>query len=475
MNKNNLIIISFLIVFILVSIIILNPFNIQNNPNETVLFDADDDGTPDDFDDFPDDPNETKDSDVDGIGDNEDDFPFDPDEWKDTDGDKVGDNSDEYPNDPNEWRDTDEDGIGDNSDINPYVNLSVTLSIDKIKLIKKVDLFKWGQIYLDVSVGPVSETFDNNGKRWFVQLNKEQTINKQLTYDIPDDTDEKFTEIEIVVYDYDLIREVLGEKQIVDINEDSSENSIKINFDNTLNQIVYKNPSEGNDAIIWFEITSPNPIEPDEQVYDIEYKWTYKNKLWKLEIQIPVETYKNYVDSTINRIPQKSINIKEAMSKFVTYDEKIIIDLADKLLEFANTEGYTEIETANFILRFTQEIIEYELDFDTQGCDEYWRFPVESLVDQQGDCEDSSVLYSSIMESLGYDTALLFYTWDNPEGERIGHLSVGLNIDEASGTFVTDDDGAKYYYCETTTKGYTVGKLPPDLREKSIKEIIKIE
>jgi hypothetical protein len=56
------------------------------------------------------------DIDNDGVPDDADDFPTDPDETTDTDGDGVGDNSDVFPSDPNEWLDSDADDVGDNAD-----------------------------------------------------------------------------------------------------------------------------------------------------------------------------------------------------------------------------------------------------------------------------------------------------------------------------------------------------------------------
>ena len=80
--------------------------------------DRDNDGVPDAFDDFPDDPTETTDSDGDGVGDNSDAFPDDPTETEDRDNDGYGDNRDAFPDDDSEWLDSDDDGVGDNSD--PY-------------------------------------------------------------------------------------------------------------------------------------------------------------------------------------------------------------------------------------------------------------------------------------------------------------------------------------------------------------------
>ena len=111
--------------------------------------DDDDDGTPDNDDDFPNDPSETTDTDNDGVGNNldEDD---DGDGWNDTqeldcnsdplsssstpldtdgdslcdelddddDGDGYLDSDDDFPRDDTEWIDTDNDGIGNNQDTN---------------------------------------------------------------------------------------------------------------------------------------------------------------------------------------------------------------------------------------------------------------------------------------------------------------------------------------------------------------------
>ncbi|OUS25774.1 hypothetical protein A9Q99_20175 [Gammaproteobacteria bacterium 45_16_T64] len=98
------------------------------------LPDQDNDGTPDSFDAFPNDPTEQQDSDSDGVGDNADAFPNDPTESADLDNDGTGDNTDTdrdgdgvdndvdlFPYDPTESADTDGDGFGDNSDPQPTV------------------------------------------------------------------------------------------------------------------------------------------------------------------------------------------------------------------------------------------------------------------------------------------------------------------------------------------------------------------
>jgi len=79
--------------------------------------DDDFDGVVNDKDEFPYDTNEAMDSDDDGVGDNADEFPNDANETTDSDGDGVGDNADEFPYDKNEAMDSDGDGVGDNEQL----------------------------------------------------------------------------------------------------------------------------------------------------------------------------------------------------------------------------------------------------------------------------------------------------------------------------------------------------------------------
>ena len=86
---------------------------------------------------------------------------------------------------------------------------------------------------------------------------------------------------------------------------------------------------------------------------------------------------------------------------------------------------------------------------------------METLVDKKGDCEDSSVLFASIIDALGYDATLLFYVLE----DDVGHLAVGIHIDGDHGEYVEDKGGTRYYYCETTNSVYGLGEIPPDMSD----------
>jgi hypothetical protein len=488
------------IVMITVSIIILSVFtgctNLETNKSEessSNLTDSDGDGIPDIEDIFPFDPSEQYDSDQDYVGDNSDkfpndtaasidtdgdghpdqwnyeknqsdstsnpmlqidEFPDDPNEWNDLDGDGIGDNSDMFPNNADEWYDDDNDGIGDNSDINPSVNLSIKIKLDKFKVKNKVDILCWAQIYFNVNInGKRLEKVDNNDKFWYVRLDKEKEINYVLTYDIPDQTDERYTDIEIVMYDHDL----LFSDDLIDINKEDDADILLLRFDNIENTIYHDGVSEGDGGVLWYDITYSESNDPAAKIYDMLYSWEFKDNNYELSVEIPKDAYIGYRTSNVDRMPQNTGD-DGAMASFVTSNDDVVKDVAYQLRSFAQNENYNQSDTVNFILFFIQNNIRYTSDNESKGCMEYWRYPVETLVDKKGDCEDTSVLFASIMDALNYDVVLLFYLID----EDFGHLAVGINIEEGMGEYI-EFKGEKYYYCETTTLGYKIGELPPDI------------
>lgn len=477
---------SLLIIILIISLLI-GCLKESKNP-EILQIDSDNDGIYDDTDAFPTDPASSKDSDKDGFPDEYninktkkdsilnltlDSFPYDSSASKDSDNDNHPDfwnpgktqaNSttipplelDEFPHDPNAYKDTDKDGIADSYDINKYVNLSVDIKLQSFQIIKRVDILRWAQIYFVIKIGDYSKTIKNQDSNYRVRLNKKTTINQIIHYDIPDDIKESTTEIKISMYDFDLFKE----DDLIDINS-NSQKSINLKFNNIDSTIEYSEMSQGTQAILWYQINHPT-IERETKTINKTFSWEYENKEYKIYLNIPEEKYNYYLNYKTNRIPQNdNLNPNSKMVSFITSGEEIINTLSEKLYNHAIIQGFDRTETANFILHFVQKNIDYALDNQTKGQDEYWRFPIETLVEQKGDCEDTSVLYATILKNLDYDTSLLFYSWKE-NNERIGHLAVGLNLINEQGDYVTDENNVKYYYCETTAENFNIGEIPND-------------
>jgi hypothetical protein len=99
----------------------------------------------------------------------------------------------------------------------------------------------------------------------------------------------------------------------------------------------------------------------------------------------------------------------------------------------------------------------YTVDWETKSRDEYPRYPVETLFDRGGDCEDTSILVATLLDSLGIDVVLLELIDEN-------HMAVGVNVPVSYGTYY-EYGGEEYFYLETTSDGWKVGQFPPDFSD----------
>jgi len=179
------------------------------------------------------------------------------------------------------------------------------------------------------------------------------------------------------------------------------------------------------------------------ELIPVNYSWTYNGK-WSWEGEIPLSLYEYY--QKIPRPPTKNYSV------YVTHplDDPYIGLLVEKIKKAAQKKGFTEYETIEFAAAFVQSL-PYTVDSVTSPYDEYPRYPIETLVDNGGDCEDTSILLASIIDKMGYGVVLL----NLPKHWGIG-VKGGENI---FGTY-WEYEGSKYYYIETTGENWRIGELP---------------
>jgi hypothetical protein len=139
--------------------------------------------------------------------------------------------------------------------------------------------------------------------------------------------------------------------------------------------------------------------------------------------------------------------------------------LADQITSISKARGLTDYAEICLVLDLVQTI-EYRLDDDprhpgqTRRAD-YWRFPLETIADRAGDCEDSAILTVALLSSLGHRTCF----FDLP-----GHAAIGVaGLPETTGTYVTASDGSWFYYTETTADGYAIGELPEEVQREDLR------
>ena len=89
------------------------------------------------------------------------------------------------------------------------------------------------------------------------------------------------------------------------------------------------------------------------------------------------------------------------------------------------------------------------------GFDQFTKFPMQTLNDGTGDCEDFAVLAAAILKNMGYDVKLVFL--DILNGEN--HVAIAVFGQDYTGTYF-EREGKKYFYIETITSGYGFGEFP---------------
>lgn len=181
-----------------------------------------------------------------------------------------------------------------------------------------------------------------------------------------------------------------------------------------------------------------------------KYSWAYRGD-WTWEMKIPLSVYQYY--QQLPRPPTKNYSV------YVTHptDDPYIDMVVKKIEAIAQEEGYTEYQTVEFAAAFVQSL-PYTVDSVTSPYDEYPRYPIETLVDNGGDCEDTSILLASIIDKMGYGVILI---------NLPNHLGVGVKGGENIYGTCWEYKGSKYYYIETTGEKWEIGQLPDEYKSNS--------
>lgn len=191
-------------------------------------------------------------------------------------------------------------------------------------------------------------------------------------------------------------------------------------------------------------------VSPSDAVIERSYSWEYHRRDWTVKLEIAGSLYSFYKE--IPRPPTTNYSV------YVTHpmDDLEMGTLADEFREAAGRFGLTEIEQVELAASFVQSL-PYTEDTVTTAWDEYPRYPVETLVDNGGDCEDTSILLASILHSLGYQVVLIIFPDE--------HAAVGVAAAGAHGASYSYD-GTDYFYLETTGSGWGVGDIPDEFQGK---------
>lgn len=199
----------------------------------------------------------------------------------------------------------------------------------------------------------------------------------------------------------------------------------------------------------------------------LKFDWTY-NGNHHVELEYDKKFYADkIVGSKISRgggIADERYTsggvVNYAAKDYIVVD-KHIVELEGKLRALyggnihPGNPGHADyLDYPNFLAAFVQITIKYQLDNESHGVEEYWNYPMETLVLGVGDCEDTSILFLALLYAAGYGGAFVLLP---------GHAMASVKILEST---PIDPLGKKYlhngsYYgmVETTLDYGNTGKV----------------
>jgi len=201
------------------------------------------------------------------------------------------------------------------------------------------------------------------------------------------------------------------------------------------------------------------------ETIDRRFDWVSHGTSWTWEIAVP-ESLHAYYTGLVPRLRCSDTGYCD-WYRYVTDagDDAFIETLSTNLLG-AIAPYYDDTLSAyygflQFALDFVTGAIPYTID---SLPDEWPRYPLETLVEVAGDCEDTGILYCSIVRPYVQTTHLLFFPTHVASAVPVGWDFIA-DRDYAVGYY--EYQGAYYVICETTgdPPGYwQVGEIPDALR-----------
>ena len=153
--------------------------------------------------------------------------------------------------------------------------------------------------------------------------------------------------------------------------------------------------------------TLAHSVEEWDDYYEVEHSWKYKGKECSITLNISKNLYNYYRNDREHLAYVYQFNDGELPPNYYSFmlsehDRPVMQSIAQEFSRYALTEK-DRIELA---LTFVQSL-RYAFDADSKGKDEYVRYPVETLVDGCGDCEDKVALLVALLYEMDIDFVLL--------------------------------------------------------------------
>ena len=206
-------------------------------------------------------------------------------------------------------------------------------------------------------------------------------------------------------------------------------------------------PSEGG-GLAYTDDRVPNYTPNSPEWETMRFEWSLQDNRGDMWIEIPVdrEMYEHY----------RSLGRYHGVENYQKYindanNRAIIAQIVKVIRDGTMGLSYSDAAMVRELAKFTQDVIEYQYDSDTTGEDEYPRYPIETLYEGRGDCEDTVILMAALLKEMGYEVGILHVP---------GHVAVALRTaDNYSGGAYYEINGHRYLFIESTVSGWNIGDI----------------
>lgn len=186
------------------------------------------------------------------------------------------------------------------------------------------------------------------------------------------------------------------------------------------------------------------------------YSWEYMDNDYTLTLDVTRADYDRMLTSTIDKSGTVSSDLYYrtddsgsetvfGVKNYIVVDS-YVTTMVTKLTELYNgtypEPTAEDPDLPSFIAAFVQCGIAY--DATENGNDEYWKYPLETLCDKKGDCEDQSILLAALLDAAGYNAGIFVIP---------GHAMAAISIEDLK---VYENEHFEYYPIESTG-GVTLG------------------
>ena len=191
------------------------------------------------------------------------------------------------------------------------------------------------------------------------------------------------------------------------------------------------------------------------------YKVNYNHKQYIFRINVNHD----YVDFFRIKMPHYLKPDASNISTFIVKKDPYLRDLVEQARYYAKKDK--TVNTEQLLISLAHSF-SYNADSYT-GRLEYPKYPIETLIDQSGDCEDLAILtFNLLAEYKGYkEMAFVFFPRHIGVGFKVSDRLIKARRSIGLPSYYFEKDKKKYLYLETTNPAWNIGQLPKEYKDKS--------